>query len=274
VTAAPAAPVPAATAAASTRAWPVGAIFRDIVLAGIAALVVGIVVGGIGGRLAMRVIALLVPDAAGLATEGGNIIGRITAEGTLFLVMLIGSFGTFTLATIWVVISPWLPRRRPWRALAAVPVALALGAPAMVQRENVDFLILGYDLVVLGVLLVVVAATAPAMVIVEGWLDRRLPPGDITPSTAATIYGILGAIGASLGAIIVAGLLTSPDLQAVGVIVLGVGLATLAWWSMRLKGATEPPRTLLLAGRGLLVAGTLMGLIVVAPELMGAVGIR
>jgi hypothetical protein len=41
---------------------------------------------------------------------------------------------------------------------------------------------------------------------------------------------------------------------------------------MRLKGATKPPRSLLLAGRGLLVAATVIGLIAVAPELMGALG--
>ena len=262
------------TTAAETKPWPAGAIPRDIVRAGLAALVVGIVVGGIGARLAMRVIALLVPDAEGLATEGGNIIGRITPEGTAFLLLFAGGFATFVLATVWVVISPWLPKRPLWRAVAAIPVALALGTPAMVQSSNIDFLILGYDPVVLGVLLLVIAATAPAMVLVDTWLDRRLPPGDTMPSTAATIYGILGAIGASLGAIAVAGLLTSPDLWAIGVVVLGVGLATLAWWSLRVKGVTEPPRNLLLAGRGLLVAGTVFGLVVVAPELMGAVGIR
>ena len=260
--------------AAETKPWPAGAIVRDIVRAGLAALVVGIVVGGFGGRLAMRVIALLVPDASGLATENGEIIGRITSEGTAFLVLFVGGFATFTLATVWVVISPWLPRRALWRALSTIPVALVLGTPALVQGNNPDFVILGYDPVVLGVLLVVIAATAPAMVLADGWFDRRLPRADVMPSAAATTYGILGAIGASLGAIIVAGLLTSPDLWAIGATVLGVGSATLAWWSLRLKGATEPPRNLLLAGRGLLVAGSAFGLVVVAPELLGALGLR
>ena len=152
-----AAPVTAADE--STKAWPLGVVFRDIVRAGLAALVVGIVVGGIGGRLAMRVIALLVADANGLRTEGGNTIGTITSEGTLFLVMFVGGFATLSLAALWVAISPWLPKRLLWRGLAAIPVAIALGTPALVQGDNVDFLVLGYDPVVLGVLLLLIASS-------------------------------------------------------------------------------------------------------------------
>ena len=86
-------------------------------------------------------------------------------------------------------------------------------------------------------------------------------PATSTPSTAATTYGILGAIGASLGAIVVAGLLTSPDLRAVGAIVLGVGLATLAWWSMRLKGVDRSRRGPSSSpGGACCVAGTVLGL--------------
>ena len=46
-------------------AWPLGVILRDIARGGLAGLAVGVVVGGLGGRLAMRLIALLVPEATG-----------------------------------------------------------------------------------------------------------------------------------------------------------------------------------------------------------------
>ena len=46
--------------------WQLGEILRDIARGGIAGLAVGIVVGGLGGRVAMRLIALLIPEATGL----------------------------------------------------------------------------------------------------------------------------------------------------------------------------------------------------------------
>ena len=45
------------------------------------AMVVGLLVAGIGGRLVMRLAALLVPDSVGRFTENGNVIGTITLDG-------------------------------------------------------------------------------------------------------------------------------------------------------------------------------------------------
>jgi hypothetical protein len=43
-----------------------------------AGLVVGIVVAGLGSRLVMRLLAVADPDARGIITENGNVVGDIT----------------------------------------------------------------------------------------------------------------------------------------------------------------------------------------------------
>ena len=64
-----------------------GEVLRDIARGGISGVAAGIVVSGLGGRLVMRIAALLHPDAVGALTENGNRIGDITVGGTLSLVL-------------------------------------------------------------------------------------------------------------------------------------------------------------------------------------------
>ena len=60
---------------------------------------VGLVVAGGGSRVAMRLIALADGrEDFGLSTEGGDIIGEVTLEGTLFVLfagLVLGIVGSF-----------------------------------------------------------------------------------------------------------------------------------------------------------------------------------
>src|SRR5919112_5731310 len=76
-------------------------VVRDIARAGLAALIVGFVVAGLGGRLVMRLDALLVPAATGAFTENGFPIGRITLEGSAGLIFFIGLAGAVFLGLVW-----------------------------------------------------------------------------------------------------------------------------------------------------------------------------
>ena len=77
-------------------------VFRDIARGGVAGLIVGVLLAGIGGRLVMRLAALLVPDAAGSVTEQGFVIGVISFAGTMGLVSVMGLFGGATVGAVWV----------------------------------------------------------------------------------------------------------------------------------------------------------------------------
>ena len=120
--------------------------------------IAGVVVGGLGSRMAMRIAAVTARDVAeGLTTEAGATIGRITFEGTAFLVVAVGVgvalIGTaFYLATL-----PWLPRRRTLRALAFGGLELVVFGTVLLDPGNPDFTILGRPLLnvlVLGSLFV------------------------------------------------------------------------------------------------------------------------
>jgi hypothetical protein len=83
------------TAAASAQGWreSLFALGRDGAVVGVAGLLTGVIVAGIGGRLLMRVAAAAAPIAAtGAITEAGNTVGDITIAGTLAFIFGIGIF--------------------------------------------------------------------------------------------------------------------------------------------------------------------------------------
>jgi hypothetical protein len=254
-------------------AWPGGEILRDITRGGLAGLVVGIVVAGLGGRLVMRLAALVVPSASGSFTENGNRIGEITVVGTAGLIVGLGLVATVLLATVWVAISPWLPGKGLVRGLVAMPIAIALGAFALIDSGNPDFVVLAHDPVVVAILLALVAMTAPAMAVVDGWLDRRLPHAVSGRSPVAMVYAALSVVGFVLGSFVVIQSLSGQEAQPVGLAVLGAGAVTIYWWTRRVQGARAPTRGMLIAGRTFLVAGTALGYIRLAPEVAGALGL-
>ena len=172
-------------------------VLREMARGGLAGLIVGLVVGGIGGRLLMRVAALLEPDAAGLRTENGNVIGAITSEGTLALLLFGGLLSGVIVGALWVAIRPWLPRRPAARALLEIPIAVAMGATLLIQDTNPDFIILRRNLVIVAALVALVALTGPSMVLAESVLDRLLPVVR-RRGPALFAYAIIDALGAIL----------------------------------------------------------------------------
>jgi hypothetical protein len=120
--------------------------------------VAGVVVGGLGSRIAMRIAAVTARDVAeGLRTEAGATIGRITFEGTAFLVVAVG-IGTALVGTaFYLATAPWLPRRRGLRGLAFGGLELVVFGTVLLDPGNPDFTILGRPLLnvlVLGSLFV------------------------------------------------------------------------------------------------------------------------
>lgn len=71
-------------------------------IAGLAALIGGVLVLGVGGRLAMRLSGAMAlpadPDTRFMLTGDGFQVGRITLDGTLGLVIFGGIFGSIVAA--------------------------------------------------------------------------------------------------------------------------------------------------------------------------------
>jgi hypothetical protein len=253
-------------------AWPLGEILRDIARGGLAGLVVGVVVGGLGGRVAMRLIALLIPGATGSSTENGNRIGDITLGGSFGVIIFAGLFVGIFVAVLWVAISPWLPRSLGFRVLAAIPLAIGLGAFGVIQGSNPDFLVLGHDPVVLVVLLSLVGLVGASMALVDAWLDLRLPRPQSSIGPASGAYIAIALIG-TLFAVGVVATFLDEKLRPVGIALLVSGIATLTWWYLRYRGAERPPLMLRLLGSGGVIAAVVLGFALLVPHVRLALGI-
>ena len=243
---------------------------RDIARGGLAGLVTGILVAGVGGRIVMRVAALLVPDAAGRLTENGNRVGDITLSGTLGLVIGAGVFFGLAGATVWVVVSPWLPRDGRLRAVAAMPVAIALAGVALIQASNSDFRVLRRDVATVALLLVLVAVAGLAISLVDGWLDRRLPAATVS-SPADAIYLAITVAGGLLVFPIVVGSYVFGE-GPLGLALIATGLATLLFWVRRYRGQPQRPPWLVATGRICLLGAVVFGVIALVPDVAAAVG--
>ena len=99
----------------------------------------------------MRLATILHEDTVGRLTEQDAIIGAITFDGTMALI-LFGGLGMGLMAgMIWVIVRPWVPGHGLRRALVTGLLAVAIGSPSLIQRTNPDFSILGFDPVVVAV---------------------------------------------------------------------------------------------------------------------------
>ena len=109
---------------------------RLLVVAGIP---VGVIIAGVGGRLAMLLLRLTSPDSVkGVRSDDGFIIGRVTLAGTYNLLLLGASVGIIGAAAYqWV--RPWL--LGPWwlrRMTTAAGSGLVVGS-LLLHADGIDF---------------------------------------------------------------------------------------------------------------------------------------
>jgi len=139
----------------------------------------GMLAGGAGSRIAMRLSALAAPDSAqGLPTEAGATIGQLTLGGTMFLVLFAGIGSAMVGTAFYLGVRAWLPARRWPRALAFGGLELVVFGTAVLDRGNPDFTIVGHPLlnvvmfgslfVLHGVLLVILQPPAGRLVDAAG----------------------------------------------------------------------------------------------------------
>jgi hypothetical protein len=267
---------PTATVEGRPALSSVAEVLRDIARGGIAGIIVGILVAGLGGRLVMRLATILHEDKVGLFTENGNRIGNITFNGTMALITFSGLGMGLVAGTIWVIVSPWIPGRGVARAFVTAIAAMALGTPALIQRTNSDFIVLGYDPMVVVLLVGLVGLVGFSIALVDGALDARLPHplGGMRIST--TVYLIVTLMGLVLiFPLVLAILLDQPDYSApirAGWALAVAGACTFTWWVLRVRGRSAPPRALRLAGTVSLAVAVVLGVVTSLPHILRAAG--
>jgi len=110
-----------------------------LVSGNLAGALAGLIAGGIGSRLAMRTLALTSPRAQGSITEAEEVVGRITLEGTLFLLAAGAALGMAG-GLAYVAVKRWLPIRGT--GLVFGLLVLAVSGRLLVNPDNIDFVIL------------------------------------------------------------------------------------------------------------------------------------
>lgn len=117
--------------------------FRTIAVISTAGLVAGLVGAGVIGRLVMRLIGATSGEAQGRITEAGEVVGRITNEGTQGFIIFIGLFGGIVAAIVFLALRRWLPATAgPAGLVLGVVLLGTIGVTDPLSPGNVDFRIL------------------------------------------------------------------------------------------------------------------------------------
>ena len=168
---------------------------------GVGALV-GLVVAGLGGRIAMRLVALADDrEDFGQFTAGGDVVGEVTLAGTLFILVLGVGQGVLA-AALYLGMRRWLPARSSTLKLAFVAFLLGVGFTQIVNGNEHDFLFLdtAVSLVAFGLVIILVGVLIPTLVervaprrISRSWWGRGTVGAVVL---AALVLGVLSVIHA------------------------------------------------------------------------------
>ena len=111
----------------------------------VTALASGLLVMGVGGRLAMRLLGATGGDAAqGRITEADEVVGRVTVGGTLGFVFFIGLLSGGAAAVVWFALRRFLPARWAGGVLFGAGLLVVFGTRMDPLRpDNEDFDIVG-----------------------------------------------------------------------------------------------------------------------------------
>ena len=221
---------------------------RVLAAAGIAGVLVGVPTGLLA-RLIMKVSALVAgPAAAGVRTENGNVVGALTADGTLALVIFAGLAPVGVGAILYVTVRPWFRSLGRWRGLAFGLYLLALAGPVGLDPFNGDFSRFGSTalnvamfaalFLAVGVALVPVAegtlarlSSGRSGLVALGFLFGVLDAGLVLAVGTATIWSWLTGQQTDPGGVVVALVLAS---AAIGLAARGAGPSLLSYAALGL----------------------------------------
>lgn len=151
-------------------------LLHDVAVGTIAGGIAGMLVGGIGSRIAMRIAgAMTDPALVGIArTDNGNVLGEITVGGTLALVFFGGLFPGVLGGLVYVAARPWLRPLGPWAGVAFGLMLLAALGATVIEPFNIDFRAFGVPLVNVALFALLFPLFGLAMQWSERVVERRI----------------------------------------------------------------------------------------------------
>lgn len=132
----------------ASAAWSLAAVLS-------AGAVAGAVVGGLLARLVMRIAAGVSPELVqGRVTEADENIGEVTFGGTMGIIVFVGLGAGILAAIVYLVARPWLPvTARAAGVIIGIIVMGVIGPADPIDPDNIDFELLSYDSLTVGLIL-------------------------------------------------------------------------------------------------------------------------
>jgi len=147
----------------------------------------GVIIGGVGGRLAMFVLAAVNPEAAGVESDDGFVMGRFTMSGTLNL-LLLGVFAGVLGGGIYYVLRGLMIGPRWFGILSMSGGAAVVVGSMLVHSDGVDFTLLSPTYVPIamfvaipGFFVVILTLVAEPLLGPEAWFMRAPRPVAFAP---------------------------------------------------------------------------------------------
>ncbi|CAN5636528.1 hypothetical protein BH24CHL1_BH24CHL1_19050 [soil metagenome] len=196
------------------------AMIRTIGVGVLAGIFAGIVTGGIGGRIVMRISAMMYlrenPNASAITESSGRQVGTFTLGGSVEL-LIQGAFMGLAGGLAYIVVKRWLPGSSRIRGITFGLLLLVILGTMVIDSDNNDFQRFGppaLNLVMFASIFILFGAlVAPAANRIESWLtltdaqrgsgERGIPRKFARLMTNLTVYGS-GALGLLLMFAIVA----------------------------------------------------------------------
>ncbi len=241
----------------------------------------GFVVGGIGGRLAMRISAIVAgPGMVGETTENGNRVGDITVEGTVGLILFGGIFAGILGGLAYEVVRPWFATFGGWRGSVFGLVLLAAIGSVIINPDNIDFRRFGSPALNTFLFALLFILFGVVLVPIEERMRRAVPDLQLRPqgigatiAEAAVILALLPAgLLAGSAVVEVVSLARGPlDESAIGpilIVLLVLMVLTLRWLLEARRGTVNDRRRVGALGYAVLAVPVAVG----AVESVRAVG--
>jgi len=240
------------------------ALVRHISIVGYSGLMAGVLVGGLGSRVFMRIAGATGRDSAqGATTEAGFTVGEITVDGSVQLLFFVGIFTGILGALLYAVFRPWLAWAGRLRGLVFGAVLFAIGSASSdaMNPDNFDFRILGNGL--LDVLLIGAIFLGFGVVIEEihRLLDRKVPRESERISVGwamLALVGTLAAVPLTISIMFGNSCDCDPPIIAAWFAVLA-GIGTVLWWASARRPRLRLPATVI--GYTGLIGATTFGLV-------------
>ena len=160
------------------------ALLRLVVIVA-AGAVLGLLVGGVGGRLAMMLLAGLSPEATGLESDDGFVMGRFTASGTLNL-LLIGAYLGGVGGIVYALLRGLMVGPRWFQVLSVGGGPAVVVGALIVHTDGVDFRLLHPTWLAIALFVAIPGVYAALLTVVAERVLRAVGPSSQPPGRRTT----------------------------------------------------------------------------------------